>query len=661
MKLRKVFCSGLFLASVPVTHSYISRHVGSTARGVKCLSMVSTSDPRVDKYADTPESKYPTRRGAEVDARKIIATGSGRLHLTAVRLNHILFASDELAQSSLHELRTATMSFEDLAKQISMCSETRDKGGSIGWISVHDEDGSKNEHLDLIFPREAREQAAQITTKPGDIVLVESPRGYHLVQVVDVMADVRKMADVKQRRRNHLKTSSLSGSFLSGDESKKDLTYKLETMGCQMNIADSERMEGQLQAMGIRKLNPETDVGVDPDVVVLNTCSIREHAESKVYSYLGPHTKRKRDGEDLAIVVAGCVAQQEGEALLRKVPEIDLVMGPQYANRIADLLEDVSNGNQVIATEASHIMEDSTKPRRQSKVAAWVNVIYGCNERCAFCIVPTTRGVEQSRPMEIIVQEVEELVANGYKEVTLLGQNIDAYGRDMIPKRKFSDLLRTVGNIPGLQRLRFVTSHPRYMSLGVVDAVAETPSACENFHIPFQSGSNAILASMGRGHTREKYLHIVNRIKSRIPDAAITADVIVGFPGETEEDFQDTLRLMEEVKFDTVNTAAYSPRPNTPAAKWENQVADDVKQERLQRINVLVKQHARERRSRLLGRTVEVLVEERNVRVPTQVMGRTRHGYITYFEGDIDELRGALVDVKITSCQSFYLAGDAVG
>jgi tRNA-2-methylthio-N6-dimethylallyladenosine synthase len=249
-------------------------------------------------------------------------------------------------------------------------------------------------------------------------------------------------------------------------------------------------------------------------LVVLNTCSIRDHAEQKVYSYIGPHAKRKRDGEDVAIVVAGCVAQQEGEALLRRAPEVDLVMGPQYANRLADLLEDVSNGNQVVATEASHIMEDSTKPRRGSKVAAWVNVIYGCNERCTYCIVPTTRGVEQSRPPEIIVQEVEELVRQGYREVTLLGQNIDAYGRDMEPKRKFSDLIRTVGSVPGLERLRFVTSHPRYMSLGVIDAVAETPSACESFHVPFQSGSNEILQTMGRGHTREKYLQIIDRIRT---------------------------------------------------------------------------------------------------------------------------------------------------
>ncbi len=230
----------------------------------------------------------------------------------------------------------------------------------------------------------------------------------------------------------------------------------------------------------------------------------------------------------------------------------------------------------------------------------------------------------------------------------------------MIPKRKFSDLLRTVGAVPGLKRLRFVTSHPRYMSLGVVDAVAETPTACLNFHIPPQSGSNAVLEAMGRGHTREKYLQIVERIRNRCPDAAISADVIVGFPGETEEQFLETLDLLEEVKFDMVNTAAYSPRPNTPAADWENQLEDDVKQDRLQRINRMVTAHAAERRARMMDRTVEVLVEERNVRIPTQIMGRTTHGYVVYFDGDIDELRGKLVNVKITACQSFSLTGTVV-
>ena len=273
--------------------------------------------------------------------------------------------------------------------------------------------------------------------------MVQSSRGYHLVQIADVMVDVRQMAQRKIRRSIIAKDNNndtdqnrlhgILGGALSGKQNqsetgiefKSDLTYKMETMGCQMNVADSERMEGQLQSLGLRQYDEIKDKGTHPDLVVLNTCSIRDHAEQKVYSYIGPHAKRKREGKDVTIVVAGCVAQQEGESLLRRAPEVDLVMGPQYANRIGDLLEDVANGNQVVATEASHIMEDSTKPRRESTVAAWVNIIYGCNERCTYCIVPTTRGVEQSRPPESIIQEVEELVSQGYKEVTLLGQNIE--------------------------------------------------------------------------------------------------------------------------------------------------------------------------------------------------------------------------------------------
>jgi tRNA-2-methylthio-N6-dimethylallyladenosine synthase len=253
--------------------------------------------------------------------------------------------------------------------------------------------------------------------------MIESDRGIHLVQIADVMVDVRKMATTRPRNKIGIGGDGILGGALSRTN-KPDLTYIMETMGCQMNQADSERMEGQLQALGIRRLRDD-EGHTKPDVVVLNTCSIRDRAEQKVYSHIGPHAKRKREGEDVVIVVAGCVAQQEGEALLRRAPEVDLVMGPQYANRLADLLEDVSNGNQVVATDAAHIMEDSTKPRRSSSVAAWVNVIYGCNERCTYCIVPTTRGVEQSRPVESIVAEIEQLVSQGYKEVTLLGQNIE--------------------------------------------------------------------------------------------------------------------------------------------------------------------------------------------------------------------------------------------
>lgn len=392
------------------------------------LSMVP-----VATTSTTPASKYPTKRGSEVDSRKIVAGGSGRDHLTAVRLKHIVFASEELASMSLAQLRSAQTNFDDLAAQISNCAETREQGGEIGWVSVSV--GADNEHLDLILPEEARIKVLGTSTKPGDIVMAESDRGFHLVQIADVMVDVRKMSTTKLRRLKkdengeEIEYKGILGGALAAEQEgvkfKKDLIYKIETMGCQMNIADSERMEGQLQNLGIRPYDEIIDKKRKVDLVVLNTCSIRDHAEQKVYSYIGPYAKRKREGEDVTIIVAGCVAQQEGRSLLRRAPEVDLVMGPQFANRLGDLLEDVANGNQVVATEASHIMEDSTKPRRSSTVAAWVNVIYGCNERCTYCIVPTTRGVEQSRPVESIVQEVTELVSQGYKEVTLLGQNIE--------------------------------------------------------------------------------------------------------------------------------------------------------------------------------------------------------------------------------------------
>lgn len=429
---------------------------------------------------------------------------------------HVLLATPDLADRVLsNEFRNNSpdqngLDFGELASSLSLCTHTRSKGGVVGWIDknhyqvregLNNKETSSLEYLDEIFPPEAREVLWALPTKPGDIVRIDSRLGHHLVQIVDIMVDVKSSSFSKPRKKINYWEGSLS-----------DLqTYKMETMGCQMNEADSERMEGQLMGLG---LNPISNSADSPDVIILNTCSIRDHAEQKVYSYLGPYLKRKRITNDIVIIVAGCVAQQEAQKLLQKYPEVDLVMGPQYANRLGDLLGEVMLGNQVVATAATNILQDSTKPRRSSAVTAWVNVIYGCNERCAFCIVPLTRGVEQSRPVEAILSEVRELVDAGYSEITLLGQNIDAYGRDMVPKRKFSDLLRVVGNVPGLQRLRFVTSHPRYMSAGVVDVVAETPSICECFHIPFQSGSNAILQAMGRGHTREKYLRIVDRIRA---------------------------------------------------------------------------------------------------------------------------------------------------
>jgi tRNA-2-methylthio-N6-dimethylallyladenosine synthase len=436
--------------------------------------------------------------------------------------------------------------------------------------------------------------------------------------------------------------------------------YHVTTFGCQMNKADSERMAGILETMGMRW---EEDP-LAADVVLYNTCTIRDSAEQKVYSYLGKQAKRKRTNPNLTLIVAGCVAQQEGQNLLRRVPELDLVMGPQYANQLESLLAQVEQGNQVVATEPVHILEDIAKPRRDSDITAWVNVIYGCNERCTYCVVPGVRGLEQSRTPEAIRAEMEELGQQGYKEITLLGQNIDAYGRDLPGitatgrrENTLTDLLYFVHDVPGIERIRFATSHPRYFTERLVKACAELPKVCEHFHIPFQSGNNDILKAMGRGYSREKYLRIIDTVRRYVPDASISADVIVAFPGESEAQFQDTLSLMEEIVFDMVNTAAYSPRPGTPAAEWTNQLDETTKQDRLQRINHLVSQQAMTRSQRYLGRTETVLVEAINPKDPTQVMGRTRGNRLTFFSGDYDKLKGTIVPITIDEIRAFSLSG----
>ncbi len=436
--------------------------------------------------------------------------------------------------------------------------------------------------------------------------------------------------------------------------------YHITTFGCQMNKADSERMAGILEGIGLELAdNPD-----DADLILYNTCSIRDNAEQKVYSYLGRQAKRKQEQPNLTLVVAGCVAQQEGENLLRRVPELDLVMGPQHANRLGDLLEQVFNGEQVVATEPIHIVEDITKPRRDSTVTAWVNVIYGCNERCTYCVVPNVRGIEQSRTPAAIRAEMEALGQQGYKEVTLLGQNIDAYGRDLSGttaagrhQHTLTDLLYYVHDVAGIERVRFATSHPRYFTERLIRACAELPKVCEHFHIPFQSGDNQILKAMARGYTQERYRRIIDKIREYMPDASISADAIVGFPGETEAQFEHTLKLVEDIGFDLVNTAAYSPRPGTPAATWPDQLSEAIKGDRLQELNHLVAIKALARSQRYLGRIEEVLVEDQNSKDPTQVMGRTCGNRLTFFPGKIAELSGQLVPVEITDVRAFSLTG----
>ena len=434
-----------------------------------------------------------------------------------------------------------------------------------------------------------------------------------------------------------------------------------------MNKADSERMAGILESMGYWRAQTE----LEADLIIYNTCTIRDNAEQKVYSYLGRQIQRKRSNPHLTLIVAGCLAQQEGEALLRRVPELDLVMGPQHANRLETLLTQVESGRQVVATEEHLILEDITAPRRDSQVTAWVNVIYGCNERCAYCVVPSVRGREQSRSPESIRSEIESLASKGYREVTLLGQNIDAYGRDLPGitlrgkyQHNLTDLLRYVHDVDKIWRIRFATSHPRYFTKRLISTCADLPKLCEHFHIPVQSGDNDVLKTMARGYTVERYRQIIDSIRGCMHNAALSTDVIVGFPGETDSQFRHTLALIEDIGFDQVNTAAYSPRPNTPAATWTNQIEDAVKVERLRELNNIVEQTAKNRNKRYLGRVEEILAEGVNPRDPKQLMGRTRTNRLTFFSavssgGKCYDI-GELISVRIEQVRAFSLSGTAL-
>jgi len=451
-------------------------------------------------------------------------------------------------------------------------------------------------------------------------------------------------------------------------KSQKDSTigrYWITTFGCQMNKADSERMAGTLEKMGYTRADDE----LKADLVLYNTCTIRDNAEQKVYSFLGRQAKRKHKKPSLKLVVAGCLAQQEGESLLRRVPELDLVMGPQHVNNLENLLGKVDSGNQVAATEETFISEDITNARRESSICGWVNIIYGCNERCSYCVVPSVRGKEQSRYPNAIKSEIQKLAHDNFKEITLLGQNIDAYGRDLpettkegIKENTLTDLLYYIHDVEGIHRIRFATSHPRYFSKRLIQACYELDKVCEHFHIPFQSGNNEILKLMARGYTIDKYKKIIENIRSLMPNASITADAIVAFPGESEEQYQDTLKLISDIGFDQVMTAAYSPRPNTPAAIWHNQISEEIKKERLKEINELVETTAKKRNERYLNNIESILIEGSNPKNSSQIMGRTRTNRLTFVEiPNSSEFKFSLgdeINVRINEARPFSLTGE---
>lgn len=458
----------------------------------------------------------------------------------------------------------------------------------------------------------------------------------------------------------------------------------IETLGCQMNQNDSELMLGLLQPEGFT----QTPTKEDADLVILNTCQIRANAEDKAFSYLGAYKALKKENPGIKIAMGGCVAQQVKDGVFDRIPFVDIVFGTQNIHQLPELVR------QAFAMTAEHLppLEDTPRKRhkvlavdkqkpkstyeyfdqivpvRQSTVSAWVTIIEGCDYFCTYCVVPYTRGRQISRPKASILEEVRQLEAQGFQEVTLLGQTVDSYGKDLEGGRYgLADLLYDIHETcPGIARIRFMTSHPLDLSSAIIQAVATLPRVMEYIHIPMQSGSSTVLERMKRGYTKEAYFELTDQIRQQIPNCGISGDFIVGFPGETDEQFQETVAAVDRVGFDLANTAAYSPRQQTPAGHWETRgegvIAESVKAERLQTLNEMIETVTLNRNLALVGQLQEVLVEGRSTRkkFEDRWRGRTRTNKIVNFEAPLPEsidLTGRLLPILIESATAYALKG----
>jgi tRNA-2-methylthio-N6-dimethylallyladenosine synthase len=429
------------------------------------------------------------------------------------------------------------------------------------------------------------------------------------------------------------------------------------TYGCQMNEYDSERVAGLLTMASAYEL---TDSPADADLILLNTCSIREKAEEKVFSKLGELRRVKQARPDVVIGVMGCMAQLQKDAIQKRAPIVDLVFGSPAIARVGELVERVRReGQPVLDVGEAPLVKLTVRPERPS-LKAFVTVMEGCEKHCTFCVVPVTRGRERSHAPAAIVAEVRALVTAGVREVTLLGQTVNAYGRDLTPPTDLPALLEQLDGIPGLRRLRFVTSNPYNLTSRLIRALRDVPSVCEALHLPLQSGSNRILGAMNRGYTRERYLDLVAELRDTVPGLALTTDLIVGFPGETAEDFTDTADMVERIGYDGVFAFRYSRRPGTPAAASPDQVPDEVKADRNTRILAVAERVAFERHRALEGREMEILVDGVSRRNPGELSGRTRCNRVVNFDGQGRVPVGEIVNVRITQAMPHSLRGALV-
>ncbi len=428
-------------------------------------------------------------------------------------------------------------------------------------------------------------------------------------------------------------------------------TYHLTTFGCQMNEHDSERMKGMLESLGYG----EVDSRADADLILFNTCSIRENADNRFLAHLGEAKRLKRDQPERIVGIGGCWAQSVKEEIFARFPFVDVAFGPGQVHKLADFLCSDS-----LTAQGYFEFEGFTgrlPAKRAREFQAWVQISVGCNCRCSYCIVPSTRGREVSRPPDELLEEVRRLAQDGVREVTLLGQNVNSYGRDLPREHRttFAELLTGIDAVEGIERIRYTSPHPKDMREDVIRAHAELPSLCHHIHLPLQSGSSVILKRMRRTYDRERYLDRVALIREHVPDCALTTDIIVGFPGETEQDFEQTLAVAEQVGYDGAFTFIFSPRRGTEAASLADSVEHHVKVQRLERLVEVIQRRAHERAQRFVGRRLEVLVEGPSRTDPSRLRGRSSHNKVVNFDGLASP--GEIVQVEITDASSQTLSG----
>jgi len=426
-----------------------------------------------------------------------------------------------------------------------------------------------------------------------------------------------------------------------------------------MNEYDSELMSGLLNNEDIEKTKDPNDA----DIIIFNTCCVRERAEEKVFGRLGQLKKLKNKNPDLIIAVGGCIPQQKdvAEDIARRFPYVDIIFGTYNIDQLPDMISKVIRDRHTIVNvlEKEGEIIEGLPVNREDKIKAWVPVTHGCNNFCSYCIVPYVRGRERSRTVKEILREVEILGEKGYKEVTLLGQNVNSYGKDFNKKIEFADLLYILNDVKGIERIRFITSHPKDLSDNLIRAISECDKVCEHIHLPIQSGSNKILGLMNRHYTVEHFEELVYKVRKEIPNSSITTDIIVGFPGETKGDYQETLKTLKKLRFDSAFTFLYSKRKGTPASIMQGHVDDNTKKQRLYQLMDAQKSITNEKNNRLLGETLEVLIENVEKKASNKLMGRSRTNKIVYTNGD-PEMVGQIVDVKIDNARTWSLEGKII-